>query len=328
MPVVQLSAMQAGQEADLFALLSAKEPLTTREGKPYFRVAFRDGSREVSFPIWDNSPHAAECRDNWTPGVFYKLRAIYRETSFGPQLDIRKIRETCAADQADGFDPAALLPQSRYEPEKMFADLLAVVAFQVTDQPLRKLVEAILQKYRKQLLTLPAARHNHHAFVGGWLEHTLSVTRTAVYLADKYIDYYPELTPPLDKSLAVVGAILHDIGKLRELEQRPEGAVYTAEGALIGHMLSGRDIVREEAAHCPLPGDMLLRLEHLVISHQRLPEWGAPKPPMTPEAMLVHYADDLDAKFHMLVNVLGNDTSPGPVTSKKNVLGQQLYKGA
>ena len=101
------------------------------------------------------------------------------------------------------------------------------------------------------------------------------------------------------------------------LEQRPEGTVYTASGALIGHFLQGRDIVREAAATCPLPPDTLLRLEHLIIAHQRLPEWGSPKPPMTPEALLVHYADDIDAKFHMMVEVLRNDTSEGPVTSKK-----------
>ncbi len=123
------------------------------------------------------------------------------------------------------------------------------------------------------------------------------------------------------------GAILHDVGKLRELEQRPEGTVYTASGALIGHMLQGRDIVREAAAACPLPPDTLLRLEHLIIAHQRLPEWGSPKPPMTPEALLVHYADDIDAKFHMMAEVLRNDTSDGPVTSKKNALMQQVYKG-
>jgi 3'-5' exoribonuclease len=120
---------------------------------------------------------------------------------------------------------------------------------------------------------------------------------------------------------------LHDIGKLRELEQRADGAVYTASGALIGHILQGRDIVRETAMSCPLPPETLLRLEHLIISHQRLPEWGSPKPPMTPEALLVHYADDIDAKFHMMVEIIRNDTSDSPVTSKKNVLMQQIYKG-
>ena len=327
MPIVALSSMLPGQEADMFLLMTAKEQLTTRDGKPYFKVGFRDGGREVGFPIWSDSPWAAECRDKWTPGTFYKVRAAYRETNYGPQLDIRKIREVCEADAADGFDPTICLPVSRYEPQAMFDEMLAIVRERITDTALRALVEKILHDNRDDLLRIPAARHNHHAFVAGWLEHTLSVTRTVIYLADKYAAYYDEMQPPLDKSMAVAGAILHDVGKLRELEQRPDGAFYTASGALIGHMLQGRDIVREAAVACPLPPETLLRLEHLIIAHQRLPEWGSPKPPMTPEALLVHYADDIDAKFHMMAEILRNDTSDGPVTSKKNVLAQQVYKG-
>ena len=95
----------------------------------------------------------------------------------------------------------------------------------------------------------------------------------------------------------MAGAILHDIGKLREYDCRPEGAAFSAEGALIGHILLGRDIVREAAAEIRLDADTLLRLEHIIVAHQRLPEWGSPKPPMTPESLLVHYADDIDAKF-------------------------------
>lgn len=242
-------------------------------------------------------------------------------------MDIRKIREVCDTDAADGFDPTICLRQSRYEPQRMFEEMLVIVRERITDTALRALVEKVLIDNRNDLLVIPAARHNHHAFVAGWLEHTLSVTRTVIYLADKYAEYYDELEPPLDKSMAVAGAILHDVGKLRELEQRPDGTVYTASGALIGHLLQGRDIVREAAVVCPLPPDTLLRLEHLIIAHQRLPEWGSPKPPMTPEALLVHYADDIDAKFHMMAEVLRNDTSEGPVTSKKNALMQQVYRG-
>ena len=327
MPIVALSALLPGQEADIFVLMTAKEQLTTREGKPYYRVGFRDGGREVVFPIWDNSPWAAECREKWTPGTFYKVRAVYRETNYGPQLDLRKIREVCDADAADGFDPTICRPQSRYEPQRMFEEMLVIVRERINDTALRALVEKILIDNRAELLRIPAARHNHHAFTAGWLEHTLSVTRTVIYLADKYAEYYDELEPPLDKSMAVAGAILHDVGKLRELDERPDGTVYTASGVLIGHLLQGRDIVREAAAKCPLPPDALLRLEHLIIAHQRLPEWGSPKPPMTPEALLVHYADDIDAKFHMMAEVLRNDTSDGPVTSKKNPLAQQVYRG-
>jgi 3'-5' exoribonuclease len=322
-----LCELAPGQEGDFFALLSAKEELTTREGKPYFKVTFRDAGREVSTPLWHDSAWAAECRASWEAGAFYKLRAVYRETNFGPQLEIKKIRAVTEADAAEGFDPLMLQPRSRFEPAKMFEELVGLAKERIADEPLRKLTIDILQANREALLSLPAATRNHHAYVAGWLEHTLSVTRTATYLADKYDEYYPEMSPRLDKNLAIAGAILHDIGKLREYEQQPAGAIYSAEGALIGHMLQGRDIVREAAAGRNLSAETLLRLEHVVIAHQGRPEWGAPKVPMTPEALIVHYADDLDAKYNMLFATLRDDKSPGPMTSKKNQLYQQVFRG-
>jgi 3'-5' exoribonuclease len=326
-PIVPLSEMVPGQEADLFVLMTAKEELTTRDGKPYFKVGFRDARREVSFPIWDNSPWAVDCRKDWTPGVFYKLRAVYRETSYGPQLEIRKIRETVEADAADGFDPAMCLPQTRFDPQAMFGELVQIAEKHVESAGVRRLVLSILNGNREKLLTCPAARRHHHAFCGGLLEHTLSVARTALFLAGKYDDYYPDMQPPLDKDLVVAGAILHDLGKVRELEAEPTGTVYTPEGELIGHIVMGRDMVREAAAGTEIDPDMLLRLEHLILSHQRLPEWGSPKPPMTPEALLVHYADDVDAKYHMIYAILRDDTSAGPLTSEKNLLRHKVYRG-
>jgi 3'-5' exoribonuclease len=327
MPVVMLSELVNGQEADMFVLMTAKEELTTRDGKPYFRVGFRDQAREVSFPIWNDSPWGVDCRDAWQPGVFYKVRAVYRDTNYGPQLELRKVREVCSADEADGFSPVLCLPQTRFDAGAMFAELVAIARERIADAALRDLVVHLLQDNRNALLTLPAATHNHHAFVGGWLEHVLSVTRTCVFLADKYDDYYPDMRPRLNKDLVVAGAILHDVGKLREIEERPQGAEYTAAGNLIGHILQGRDMVREAAAGRPLDADLLLRLEHVIVSHQRLPEWGSPKPPMTPEALIVHYADDLDAKYQMMAAVLRDDTNPGPMTSKKNALYQKVYRG-
>jgi 3'-5' exoribonuclease len=327
LPICLLSEMANGQEADVFVLLTAKEELTTRDGKPYFRVAFRDHAREVSFPIWHDSPWGADCREAWQVGSFYKVRAVYRETSYGPQLELRKIRPVCTADATDGFSPAMCLPQTRFDTSAMFEELTTIARERIADEPLRELVLHLLESNRQALLTLPAATHNHHAFVGGWLEHVLSVTRTAVYLADKYDDLYPEMRPRLNKSLVAAGAILHDIGKLREIEELPQGAEYTAAGNLIGHILQGRDIVREAAAGRALDAELLLRLEHIIVSHQRLPEWGSPKPPMTPEALLVHYADDIDAKYQMIAAILRDDTNPGPMTSKKNPLYQKVYRG-
>lgn len=324
--VTPLCELTNGQEADFFALLCGKEELTTRDGKPYFRVSFRDAAREVSFPIWNDTSWSTVCRDQWTVGEFYKLRALYRETNYGPQLEIRKIRAVIDDDAKDGFTPAMCLPASRFDPQEMYDELVAIAKDAIDDSELSNFVQAILEQYHDMLLTWPAASYNHHAHLGGYLEHVLSVTKTCVFLADKYSELYSEMQPPLDKGLVIAGGILHDIGKVRELATTPAGAEYTPAGALIGHILQGRDIIRETAQQHPLEQEKVLRLEHIIVAHQRLPEWGSPKPPMTPEALIVHYADDLDAKLQMMVCAIADETE-GVFTTTRNPLRQKIYRG-
>src|SRR5436190_2696900 len=324
---IALCELIDGQEGEFFALLSEKQELKTRDGKPYYRVTFRDKARDVSFPIWSDSPLAVSCRDEWAPGQFYKMRAVLRQSNYGLQLEIKKLRAAEDGDRKDGFVPAMCQPASRFDPVEMFAELMNLIESYVNNKALRKLVTDIYEQHREELLLIPAAKRNHHAFVSGYLEHVLNVTKTCCQLADKYAELYNDLQPPIDKGLIVAGAALHDIGKLRELEVTPAGADYTPAGCLIGHVLQGRDIVREAAAGRKIDPDILLRLEHVIISHQRLPEWGAPKPPMTPEALIVHYADDLDAKLQMMVCSLRDEPANGPMTSKRNALNQQFYRG-
>ena len=209
----------------------------------------------------------------------------------------------------------------------MLDELLEIITMHIADDKVRRLLEGILADHRDVLLRRPAARRNHHAYVGGLLEHTLSVAHTCIFLAEKYAEMYPDMRPPLDKDLVVAGGILHDIGKIHEFEQQPSGARYSAEGGLIGHLLLGRDLVRDKAAELDLPRETTLRLEHLIVAHQRLPEWGSPKPPMTPEALIVHHADDLDAKLHMMAEILKNDQTDGPLTKARNVLGHAVFRG-
>lgn len=323
-PVVPLSEMSHGQEADLFVLMTAKEEQLTRDGKTYYRVAFRDAGREVSFPIWNDAPLAEDCRQAWTPGRFYKLRATYRETTYGPQLDIQRIRETTAGDAADGFDPLMCQPRSAIEPEALFAELIDLANREIAYEPLRALVVELLREHRETLLALPASVKNHHVHAGGWLEHTLSVARQCVFMAGHFTTAEPSL--PLDRDVLVAGAVLHDIGKVRELDLSPLGAETSAAGYLVGHIVQGRDMIREAAVGRDIAGETLLRLEHLILAHQPA-EHGALRIAMTAEALILQHADDLDAKLHMLMAALRDDRGAGPVTSKKNVLMQHIYRG-
>jgi 3'-5' exoribonuclease len=249
-PLITLAEANDGQEADWFLLLSRKEELKTREGKPYWRVTFRDAHRELNMPLWQDSPWADVCRDEWQVGNFYKIRGIFRDSQFGPQIEIRKWRVTHEDDKAEGFDPLMLLPRSQYDVTTMFTELVALAQQHIVDASLAALVMDILTRYRELICDLPAAVHHHHAFRGGFLEHILSVTRNAVFLADKYSLAYPVELPPTSRDLVIAGALLHDIGKLWELRTTSTGAEYSPVGELIGHALLGRDLIRETTSRC------------------------------------------------------------------------------
>lgn len=325
--ILSLAELAPGQEGDFFAQMYLKEELLTRDHKPYFKVGFRDARREVAFPVWGDSDWADDCRDVWRPGEFYKLRATLIETKYGPQLEIHKIRPAIDDDAADGFEPENLVPGPKVHAEELFDRVLEMIAKSVGDGPLQATLKRIYQQHRATLLQLPAATRHHHAYPGGFLEHTLRVAETCAYLAAKYAEAYDGMTPPLDPDLVIAGGLLHDIGKLRELDCVGDAAVYSPAGELIGHIQLGRDLLREAAAETGLDAERLLRLEHIIVSHQRLPEAGSPKPPMTPEALLVHYADECDVKFDMATQALGEESISGSFTSSRNPLRHKIFRG-
>ncbi len=244
-------------------------------------------------------------------------------------IDIEKIRPVREEDRQHGFDPGQLVPATRFDVDEMFAELCGIAEQHIADEPLRRLTLALLQRHEEAIKVIPAAARNHHAFRGGYLEHTLSVARLAVSLAEKYAEYYPDLNPPLSKDLVVAGAILHDIGKVRELVPTPDGGRYTAPGRLVGHIAMGRDMIRDAAREIPeLDPELQLRLEHIILSHQGLPEWGSPITPHTPEALLVHYADDIDAKFHEVAMALMQaPDDDSEFTSHRNPLHRRIFRG-
>ncbi|NQV28000.1 MAG: HD domain-containing protein [Rhodopirellula sp.] len=327
--ILRLSEMNPKQSGDFFAVLASREESQTKDGKPYYRVAFRDSKRKVTAMIWSDHGCFPDCNENWQVGTFYKIRGRYTENSYGPQIEIERIRPVEDGDAEQGFSPDDFFETTRYDRDEMFEELLSLAREHITEEPLQRLVVELLTERADFVKTHAAASRNHHAFMGGYLEHTLSVTRTAVFLAEKYSAYYTEMKPPLSRSLVVAGAILHDIGKAEELVFKPEGWEYTPRGRLVGHIFIGRDIVLNKAATISdISPETVLRLEHIIISHQGLPEWGSPIPPSTPEALLVHYADDMDAKFHELAVQLETDSPPATeFTDYRNPLRRRIFLG-
>jgi 3'-5' exoribonuclease len=327
----RLSDMQAGQLGDFFALLFERSKGTTRDGKPFYSCKFRDARRTVSAMIWGDSDRFPECERDWQAGMFFKVRATFGEhKQYGPQIDIHNIRHVAEQDRADGFNEADMLDRSRFNSDEMFLELRALVEGTIADEKLRHLTLLLLDSHAEKIKALPASTRHYHPFPGGWLEHTFSVTKKCLWLVDQYREHYPDLQPPLNRDLVVAGAALHEIGRVAELEPGTnpgEPPEQTVPGRLFGHVMLGRDLVREAARQvADINPQIVQLLEHVVSSFLTLPEWGSPRLPMIPEVLILHHADDLDAKMEMYARCLRKDVSAGPFTERDPVLGKQLLK--
>jgi 3'-5' exoribonuclease len=328
-PVLRLGELTPGQSGDFFALLAERAKGATREGKAYYACRFRDPQRTATFMVWADGGWFEVCERDWHAGRFYKVRATYGESErYGPQLDLHNIRPVTEEDRADGFDPATFVAHSRHDVAAMWTELRGLAEAQVADEPLRRLVLALLDRHAGPFQRLPASLGKFYPFAGGLLEHTLSVTRLCLHLADRYTAYYPELRPPLNRDLIVAGAVLHEVGRVAELSDDVVAPQPTVPGRLFGHLFLGRDLVRDTARELgDVNPELVQLLEHVVVAHLALPEWGSPRLPLVPECLILHHACDLDAKLEMYARCLTRDQAEGPFTDRDPVLGRQLLKG-
>ena len=324
---VLLADAPEGELADVFARLEQRQKGTTRDGKPFYTLKFRDARRHAGAVIWGDADLFNPCDKEWRVGDYFKIRGrLGTHEKYGPQLEILKIRHAADADRADGFDEKLFGEHSRFDVGVMLAELTKVAEEELSDSAVRALVSMFLDRFGQELGRLPASARHYYPFAGGWLEHTLNVARHALWLADRYLAHYPDRPELLDRDIVLAGAVFHECGRLREFTpDEPPGV--TVEGSLFGHLALGRDLVRELAAEIPdFPAEKRMILEHVVLSHLALPEWGSPRLPAVLESLIVHHLDDLDAKIEMFARALRDDGSDGPMTGRDPILGRPLLK--
>jgi 3'-5' exoribonuclease len=286
--------------AALYLVLESRRS-ETRANKPYLKLVLGDSSGSIDAMVWDDA-------DLWEPACAVEAVVGVRGKvgSFQDRLQLRV--QSVERIRASPEDMARLLPASRRPREEMERELTELIG-SVEERPLRSLLERCLgdeSDTGERFLSHPAAKRNHHAYLSGLLEHSLSVAGAC----DRLAAHYRGIGVELDRDLLIAGALLHDIGKLRELKGFP-GVVYTTEGQLLGHIVIGIQMVSQAAESVPdLSEERLLLLLHLIASHQGRPEWDSPKVPQMLEALVLHYADDLDAKLNQ-AGALLDGVAPG-----------------
>lgn len=327
--VVRLSDLVDGMEALTFAALVRKVRGTTYKGETFLKCYFRDRFKTLEAPLWANSRLLRQA-ETWVDGAAYRLHVRASQTPrYGLQLEILSIRPTGEADADEGFNFYDLVESTERDPEVMLKAIRDSIEKYVDDPRLRQLVLSLLDENLDLFKKLQAAQNFHHSYTGGLLEHVWSMTRLASFAAEHYGRYYAQLDPPLNKGVIVAATVLHDIGKLRELGYHPVEAKYTKEGCLIGHVLMGRDMVREAARRIDgFDEETLILLEHAILAHHGKREFGAPIVPQTLEALLVSYIDDLDAKMNIAARERLRCDTEGDFTGKVYALdNRRLYKG-
>lgn len=298
-------------------LVQSKEVRQKKTGEPYLSLQLSDRTGDLDAKMWDN---VAEAMDTFERDDFVKVRGLYQLYNGRPQFTVHKIRsvEDSEVEFADFF------PASERDAEEMWAELQGIVA-RTSNPHLRALLEAFLDD--PELATAykiaPAAKSIHHAFRGGLLEHVLSVSALGRLVAGHY--------KMIDQDLLTTGIILHDIGKIRELSYG-RGTSYTAEGQLVGHIAIAVRMLSEKLRNLPeFPEELRNLVEHLILSHHGKLEFGSPKTPIFPEALVLHYLDDMDSKMENMRALIEKDAQTGGLFTpysqslERVVLRKQLY---
>jgi 3'-5' exoribonuclease len=293
-------------------LVQASERKIARNGSAYLDLELRDSSGVMRAKLWECDRYAVdfEIED------IVEVDGIVEDYQGTPQIRLRKISK-CPAAEVDLFD---YLPRSRHDPGEMYASLMNRLRG-LPEGALRTLLLSLMEdpeiagKYKQA----PAAMSYHHAFLGGLLEHVQSL----VQLGDQVCDRYEFLR----RDLVLAGIVLHDLGKIDELKF--SGAFrYTTRGQLLGHIMIGLEIVQNKMSQIPgFPAELKHQIEHIILSHHGKLEFGSPKEPMFPEALVVHYLDELDSKLEaMRAQYAADQERPGDWTARNPALRRELLK--
>jgi 3'-5' exoribonuclease len=308
-----VTELQANQVITATFLVQHKDIRQKKTGEPYLSLVLGDRTGELDAKMWDN---VAEVMATFERDDFLRVRGLLQIFQNRLQLTIHKLQRV----SDDAVDLTDFFPASRRSSDDMFAELLNTIRG-LNDEHLRALLLLIVEdpEVSRRLKLAPAAKSIHHAYLGGLLEHVLSLCTLAKLTTPHY--------PHVNLDLVLAGVILHDIGKIYELTyERSFG--YSSVGQLLGHMVIALRMIEDKVRLLPsFPSKLKTLLDHMIISHHGELEYGSPKTPLFPEALLLHHLDNLDSKMESMRAALDKDRQvEGSWTGYVNSLERPVLK--
>jgi 3'-5' exoribonuclease len=292
-------------------IVSNKQIKSKKSGEPYLDLTLMDRTGTIQAKMWDN---VEECAYTFEQDDIVKIKGLINKYNQRWQLTIHKIRKM---DEVE-IDFSDYLPKTSKDIDELWQALGEFVA-SIGEPHLRRLLELFMAdpEIARGYRNAPAAKTMHHAFIGGLLDHVVSLFRSCDLVARNY--------PFINRDLLLTGAFLHDIGKVHELSYARSFG-YTTEGQLLGHMIIELELLHAKLAQVPdFPPPLKILVEHLIISHHGQYEFGSPKLPMFPEALMLHYMDDLDSKMEAMRAQFEHDAGlDSPWTAYNSALARPL----
>lgn len=308
-----------GESVEEIYVLSEKQLRANRNGNLYMLATLRDQTGSISGLMWNVTEKSVS---HIEASAFVKVQAKVQMHQGSMQMILTRIE---IVDPA-GLDPEEFAPKPQCDVEQLARRLRELLG-EIDDEPIRVLLQRYLddENFMEAFSQSPAGTKAHHAYLGGLMEHVVNMLEVAVRIADLY--------PAVDFNLVKAGVFLHDTGKVRELGCQ-DSFVYTDEGQLLGHLVIGVEMLNEKISELvtetgkPFPRETALRIKHLILSHHGSYEFGSPKLPMTPEAVVLHHIDNLDAKVNEFLRDIADDpNSNSSWTPFNQRLGRKLFKG-
>ena len=291
-----------------FLLVRSSDQRTGSNGSRYLDMNLTDRTGEINCKVWDGNVAPPPA------GTVIKVRGLVQEYNGRLQLRVERLRASTPEDQVD---LSLLVPCAPEAPDKMRSEIEDTID-RFKSEDLRKIVREMIRLAGDKLEWFPAAQRLHHAERSGLLQHTTGMLRTAEHIIEAY--------PWLNGDLLRAGVILHDLSKIAEMKSDELGNVtdYTRDGLLIGHLVRGVATLAQAAKNVGVEGEMVVLLEHMIISHHGEAEFGSPRKPMFPEAEVLHWIDLLDARMNEMQGIMDR-TPAGAFSEKIWSLDRRLY---